>query len=632
MKKNTGQTSFLSFLTSYIFFLYSIQVITIGLSLLHIGITSWVARAILGLAMATGMLFFFIFGRREKSLPAVEFGRKTWMLIAGFLGFVALIYLILWLAAYVMPDLSWDGNAYHIPTIALWNAKGYVNWVSTPYLEGIINGYPKGMELVSFVIVKAISNSIINASNLIFLPLGILGIATLASLLGVPAWLSICAGAAYVLIPVNINQSVTTYVDSAFASSAIGLLAMAACLCRPDDLEWKNITAFGAVMGLTLGVKSTGVAFSGMALISVGLIWIIDRTKITRLFHIGGEKLSAALKRVYFLPALLVILIISLAGGGYWYLRNLFLAGSPLYPAGLTVLGHGIFPGSSILETISGQSNTLEQLRGWPSFLQVLYTWAQGLKSWPLSLKGYDSRLGGLGFLWLLGCIPAMIIALINFRKFSPLQKRILAVTLSIVGVTFILTPLNWWARYTLWIYGLGLPVFALVIFTSVFNPNLSRLNRLMIIVWLGTCMGMLLFEAAYSTVDVIALSSPGPLRTHLATIFESRSWEWPSNYLFPDMENTQIQTVLFENKNTALGPHGEMDFWHYAGLVGELSQPIGARRLTFLSEEPDNTELANLADIRYILWDKSVHLPALLESRAVSTVVVDDWLILTMP
>ncbi len=134
-------------------------------------------------------------------------------------------YLILWAAATVSPDLSFDGNAYHIPAISMWDMRGYIFWVNTNYLEPLINGYPKGVELIAYILVKAFSNSIINAVNLVFLPLGVLGIAFLARSLGTGRLLSLCAGAAFLLIPVNINQSTTTYVDSAFASCAAGLIA-----------------------------------------------------------------------------------------------------------------------------------------------------------------------------------------------------------------------------------------------------------------------------------------------------------------------------------------------------------------------------------------------------------------------
>ncbi len=102
-----------------------------------------------------------------------------------FPGIAGMTYILLWAAAYIMPDLSYDGNAYHIPSISMWDPRGYISWVNTNYLEPLINGYPKGAELVAYILVKAFNNNIINSVNLIFLPLGIFGIAYIANSLGV---------------------------------------------------------------------------------------------------------------------------------------------------------------------------------------------------------------------------------------------------------------------------------------------------------------------------------------------------------------------------------------------------------------------------------------------------------------
>ena len=172
-------------LSSYILFLFCVEVITIGISLVHASISEWPARGILGVSLAIALISFFI----DKGIP--EFSKllkrlRSWQVpFLGFLGIAGLVYLLLWAAAYIMPDLSWDGNAYHIPAISMWDASGYIHWINTSYEASIINGYPKGAELVSYILVKSFGNSIINAVNLVFLPIGILSIAYLARSLGV---------------------------------------------------------------------------------------------------------------------------------------------------------------------------------------------------------------------------------------------------------------------------------------------------------------------------------------------------------------------------------------------------------------------------------------------------------------
>ena len=619
-------------LSSTILFLFSLQFLTLGFSLFQVRISAWLARGILGVSAVNGMVSFFHYLGMPNILIYVKRLRRWQIPFLGFLGIAALIYFILWAAATIMPDLSYDGNIYHIPSISMWDVRGFIHWVNTTYLEGIINGYPKGVELVSYILVKAFSNSIINAVNLIFLPLGIFGIAYLARSLGAGRLLSICAGAAFLLIPVNINQSVTTYVDSAYASCAVGLMAMFIHLSKIKSPNWQGIILSGMAMGLVLSVKSTGIALSGLAVLALTGLWIKDVffPSLVPEKSTGPRQLvKTTFQR---LALLLTIALIALAGAGYWYFRNYLITGTPLYPVGVTILGHTLFPGVSVSEAISENSNTLTQLKNQPGVVQILYTWAQGLKAWPVSIKGYDSRNGGLGFIWLFACIPSILIAIFSFAKFTPGQKRSLLVLGVITSLVFLVTPMNWWARYTIWIYGLGLPCFALVLTNSVFNPKVRIWSKLASFAWMAFCLCFLLFEAAYSTVDVIALASPGPLRSNLMNVFKPASWKWPTCYLFPDMQDTALENVLNQTGIIVVGPHGDMKFWRYAGLVGQLSQPIGARKLIFINESQAENEQIDLTDTRYIIWDESIPVPPNLASRAGSITPAAGFLVLSLP
>jgi len=619
-------------LSSYVLLLFSLQVITLGFSLAQVRISAWLARGILGGSMAVALVSFFL----DLSLPNFRTYFKQlrrWQVpFLGFLGAIALTYLILWAAAYSMPDLSFDGNAYHIPTLSLWDVRGYVHWVNTNYLEQIINGYPKGAELVAYILVKAFGNSIINTVNLMFLPLGIFGIAYLAHSLGAGRLLSICAGAAFLLIPVNINQSVTTYVDSAYASCAVGCIASLIHISKTKSPDWKGIFIFGAAIGLTLSTKSTGIALGGIAFLALVGVWINNVFFPTQTTAKRPKLQQLAEKSFPRLTFLLVIALIALAGGGYWYIRNFLITGTPIYPVGVTILGHTLFPGVSISEAVSEYSMIPTQLRNQLPIIRVFYTWAQGLMAWPVSIKGYDSRDAGLGFLWIFACIPSIGISLFSIPKLMPAQKRSLLILVGVTGLAFLTAPLNWWARFTIWIYALGLPCFACVLTSSVFNLKARIWPRRIATIWMALSLALLLFEAAYCTVDIIALASPGSLREHLANAFKPTTWDWPTCYLFPDMQNTALEDVLTQSGTVIIGPHGEMDFWRYAGLVGQLSQPIGARRLIFLNETQSKNEQNGIAGARYLIWDESMPLPTSLASQAVSITQAAGFLVLSLP
>jgi hypothetical protein len=145
-------------------------------------------------------------------------------------------------------------------------------------------------------------------------------------------------------------------------------------------------------------------------------------------------------------------------------------------------------------------------------------------------------------------------------------------------------------------------------------------------------CIGLVIFEAGYCMVDVAALASPGSLRDSLTHVFEPKTWTWPTTYLFPDMKGTVLETVLDQNENVALGPHGAMDWWRYVGFVGQLSQPIGARQLIFIDGTAGTTDLLKLSHIRYVLWDESLPLPDTLKGIASNNTQASGYTILTLP
>jgi hypothetical protein len=612
-------------LTGYVILLYSIQVLAILAGVLKLPMSLWMARLILAFAIAVAILLFLV-PKFPVTRPLSAKLRSSHFLVWGFAAISLGIYIILCIAAYHMPDLSYDGNSYHIPTISMWDQAGYVHWVETPYLESSVNGYPKGAELIAYVLVKAFNNQIINMINLIFLPLGVFGIMLLARRLDVQVPLAVCAGLTFILVPINIGQSPTTYVDSAFASSVVGFLALTFSLVKFPGLNIKHLAVIGASMGLMISVKSTGIAVAGLGSLTMMLLLMVAFR------HTGLEKhplsKSSALKPVFaILAGLLITGTVALAGG-YWYIRNYLVTGSPLYPVGLDLFGIHIFPGISISESIFSSQVTPEKIQTWPVALQVLYTWAQSPGDWPESILGYDSSRGGLGYLWIIGCVPSIVLMAIAFLKSKRNRKWGFALLFAITTAAFLVTPLRWWARYTLWIYALGLPCLAFTFDRIIGGANnfLNKIGR----IWMIFCTGILVIEAGYSTINVIALASPQPLRSNLTHIFDRHIWEWPVAYLFPAMQDTVIEEILSGNEPVAMGPHGDNDFWHYAGLIGQLSQPIGARQMILLHEDNIQAQLQS-NPVKYIIWDKTIPIPAELDELAVRINNVDQFIVLTL-
>ncbi|MCL4553037.1 MAG: hypothetical protein M1305_05735 [Candidatus Marsarchaeota archaeon] len=410
-------------LSSYVAFLYVLQVGVLGVSSFSMRISHEIAIIVLLSSILSAILFL---ARVRANVPKdverfVEHRSRAEYILLSLTVVNVIAFAVLFVAAYVMPDLSGDSNTYHIPSIAMWESQGYVHWVETSYLPELINGYPKGAELVSYILVKAFANNqLINVVNLVFLPLGIFGIVYIASALGASPWIALFAGTSYVLIPVNINQAPTLYVDSAYASCAIAFLAALFHLIRRRFCSWSAFVVFGMAMALTLSVKSTGVVLCGIGILALGLAVFTEIRNSGRNVRLAFLNLSLGM---------LMVGALSLAGA-YWYLRNYAETGTPLYPkssVGLAVADKVLFPGQSVAESINQLSNTPLWMRSWPGVLRVLYTWLEGIQHWPSSVIYYaDTREGGLGFIWLLGCVPATLIAITSCCVGWPKQRHLL--------------------------------------------------------------------------------------------------------------------------------------------------------------------------------------------------------------
>jgi hypothetical protein len=183
---------------------------------------------------------------------------------------------------------------------------------------------------------------------------------------------------AYVLVPVNVNQAVTTYVDSGFASAMVAMFAAAYYALRywidHGRLAWGIVPVLGGAMGLSMAAKGPG---SLAAVVVMGSLACL--TLLTPWPRSGPDRRS---NRSQAFALLWLALVVAGLTGGYWYLRNYAHTGSPLYPVGLAIHGHVIFPGATV-DFLNVNANYLPaRVRSWPDAAIVAYTWFQGL-GWP---------------------------------------------------------------------------------------------------------------------------------------------------------------------------------------------------------------------------------------------------------
>jgi hypothetical protein len=587
-----GECPFLPWLSACVTFLSAVQLAVLGSSLASLRLTRPVAAGILVVSLLAAWLVWYELKAGVRIAPPwAMFSNHRWgWAIAG--AYVALYVFLVGCAA-IAADQSWDGNTYHLPVIQEWFQQGRITWLEGPDQSSLpfMNGYPKAAEVVSLFLCILVHPALSNTLNLVYLPLGILGIASIAHALGAGRRAALVAGAALLLVPVNLGQSMTTYVDSAFGSAVIASLAVTVWLRRlgprPSGVQ---ALVLGCALGQVIGIKGTG-----LLLAAVGSLLLCGVQLTAR---------SAALSAL--VAWWLGVVTCALAIGGFWYARNLAHGLSPLYPVGVSVAGLTLFPGLHAY-AMPGVFAVDGLIKNWPVPAQIAFTWLQGIWRWPGSIIGFDTRLGGMGFLWLLGCLPA-VIALVRRRMRTwtswrdELVRQPLWLLLAMVSASFVIVPQPWWSRYTVWLYGLGLPCLAVV-----GGWPMGRRGR----AWLVACVAVLVIEAgivvARWQLPIVGIAirdeHGGPPRPGPAVRI-------PTHFYPPwVLRGTVIERLARANDTVGIGPL----VWYQQVIFGVVSEPVGARQIYFVPAdlEADFAAWYERVRPRYVIMDENVAIPA---------------------
>lgn len=639
------------FCAAYSVFLASVTLLTAQSGLLHVPLSpllAWVF-VIASAALAVGFDRWLVprcpLPRRPLFREAVdEQLHERWWRALAVLG--ALAYAVLWIPAYCHPDMSWDGMSYHIPTINQWALKGYIHWIEpipeagkdwSYMFRAVFNGYPKGVETIAFLLARLSGDKLINAPNLVFLPLAFSASTLVARELGAPRALSIAIALLFVTVPTNVGQSVSTYVDTAFSSAVMASLAlgflMLRCVLARRRPPLPLVLGASAALGLALGDKAPGTAFFGLSLVVFAATsLVVIRRRRVRAPHLKALAVSLALMSV-----------IALSVGGIWYVRNWVFAGNPVNPIEVRIAGKVIFKGDDLSTQIGEVYQTPYHVKTWSMPGRIAYTWAQsgrlewpidgakehdekgymlpisedGDPAWPRSVRGYDPRAGGLGFLWLGGCVPSLVFVGIyaarRYRRASGRERvksaRALALYVLLlipIVVLFKMVPMPWWARYTLWLYAPGLPALAFAL--SVAERHRRRLVSVGVQVGFAALVAISFFEYLYSgkwslTRDHFLgpahTASLGDVWSGLTTTSDQgRRVQWhEAEGLARDVMSGDAITAL-----TYVSAPNEI-------FVGRLSMPIGKRRLVMFDPAIGNDREAAGRFVtrylpRYIVWD----------------------------
>jgi hypothetical protein len=657
-------------LGAMIIFHACVQFATITLSLLKIQLDFPLPQSILLGSLAAGYLFWRG-GRTAGKDAGDRLKPLNWPPDVILLS-AAITFVLLCVVGYFSDDLAWDGNYYHLPAIYFWSEKGYVHWVNDALPHSMfINGFPKAVELTAYIVTHALrSDAIVNAVNMLFHPLGMLGLACLARALGASRRMAYFAAAAWILIPINIFQATTLYIDGSVASCVIAMLAAMVYVLLDFSRSsfrgnFRSIFVFGAAGGLLMGSKSTGIMFAGLGLLTLAfcLAWRWIRSREGGFFT------------VVIAPLLFAAGIIA-AVGGYWNMRNYYYKGSPFYPAGLAIADHCIFPGLKVDQFVQSEANTTPELRGRPVYERILKEWFQRW-GWREDFFWSDTRVGGLGYFWPAACLPAILgfpLYLIYKRRWDTLG--IFLPVLAVTGTAFLIQPVNWWSRFTVWIYALGLPSFTAL--ASVFyasgdrpaaededpadgNKNLSQNLKLQsqqrigtanlrqfsphpsplpkgegtfvtgskcisrkkmlgtkmlastVNLWVSTCILILVLEGwvcCFWACTWVKFPSPNAIKDSMHTRFVGNTALWSG------LRGTAFDEIFAGKCPLALNYLYAHPNTNYSIILGGLSTANGKRKIVMVGKNPDKKTIDNLIaeGVPYLIWDSADPLPEVLK------------------
>ncbi len=543
--------------------------------------------------------------------------------------------------AYVLPDAGFDGLWYHNPTIHFWASKGYVHWIdggAGPWgvlVDQRFNGWPKGMELFGFLLVRATGMArLLNAFNLPFLALGVFSLVCLSRLFGASPGFSWMAGCLLLFVPVNIVLSLTSLIDPAAASCYIALMAMTAFsvgrIVRGNVSLWPA-PALGAALGLAVGAKGPGIVLFPLVVVILSAALMVGSSRRPgngswALFRRGG---------------LFILVAAAVTGvcGSYWHLRNLVITGSPIYPIGLRVGEMTIFPGIA-LDTINPPPYA-SGTAGWSQAGRVLFSWMENLGGWREAVTGKDPKSGGIGVIWILGCLPAIVIyggrlAAARLRRPPPARESGFSASASapafvtvgiMAAVLFFAMPPhhNHKARYVLWLYGWGLPAFAAAVGWAASTPRkfLRRVGK----IWALLAAAAMILEGFYAFGHQVKAMGGYAPKTRAAgssfirRLFDLASGRLSAGYFWSELEGTAFEWIIGDARPAAIGPLQVMS----QPILGHLTQgrDFGRRRIFFLeaslADDPERAaDFIRRRAIRYVIWDAAATVPAPLRRMSV--------------
>lgn len=393
--------------------------------------------------LAVAGIIFWRRGHPSVWLPLSAGLRAIWRALAWPPTAAAAVIVVLSIATRVvlavrLPVADLLGWQYHLVFVDVWLQANRI--VGVPQSQWT-DGWPATGELLTtWLAAFDRSDALTGFTGLLPVPIAIVGCIGLARSFGASRKTALLAGLLFGMTPAMLALAGTTYVDTAFTAAVIAAWWYGLRMIG-GERDASAALLFGIAAGLALGIKGTSFVLVLPMLTTVGTILLVD----------AARGISGSVRRSTPWLSIAALAVPVLMLGMSWYLKNLLVHGNPVYPIGI-----GPFEG---LEAGSyGAPPEPDALVGLSRIAQVAISWTH---DWQLDGYVYNQQPGGFGHAWVaLGALAVVGLFLLVSRR--PWAALLLVVAPVVLALAVLTSP--WYARYTLFVPAVALPLAALAL------------------------------------------------------------------------------------------------------------------------------------------------------------------------
>jgi hypothetical protein len=518
---------------------FALQLVSLNLFLLNLGIS-------------TLILVLAGISRQEISRQLKEIREKIAALFTTLLRhkilallFILCVIQVAWWSfqVYLFPPYTWDALWFHLPKVAYAVQSGGIEIF--PVGDAWVNTYPYNSELLSVWNVIYLGNDIlINGTQIAFALCAVIAIYGIARKVGVKPHNALYA-MIFLFVPIVIQQVTTSYTDIIISS----LLIVAVNFLLARDKPKVNLLIIGATIGIILGSKYLFILPSLLIslILLLLILWEVKRENNTKnylsiLFH----KRFLGDIGLYLVPVLFL--------GGVWYIRNLILFGNPVAPITVTIFGQTLFAGPRIYTDLVHDTKVLVHI---PTLINV---WLErvGISYWNEPYYSYVSGRGGFGPMFPILLLPGIVLSIIFACKRR--ARRYLLISVIFI-LAFLVVPLDWWSRYTMFFCGFGILSFTVIMEYSE-KPKTIALITLPVII-LTLMLGTVHF---FYTPGNVSDFINRPLSERQSPDFLALHWPSYTTEMYQELWREPGDTILYTD-----APHN----WNYALWNSDFSNNV---------------------------------------------------------